>query len=75
MFVFVFVLRLLGFGLGLGFHVMNLSHTVLRFGFGSGLAYVMTLSNTVFTLPFLNFTVGVYILCLFFTVFFGVDRM
>ncbi len=53
----------------------NLSHTVLGFRFGFGFAYVMTLSHRVFTLRFLNFTVGVYILCLFINVFFGGDRM
>jgi hypothetical protein len=53
---------------------MNLSHTVLGFGFGFGFAYVMTLSHTVFTLRFLNFPVGVYILCLFINVFFGGER-
>ncbi len=67
--VFVCV-KVFAFSIGLGFDVMNLSHTVLGFGLVFVFANVLTLSATVFTLRILNFTEGVFTLCLFINVLF-----
>ena len=67
--------KVFGFWFGFGFLCAEFITYGSLLGFAFGFAYLMTESHTVFTLRFLQFTVGVYFLCLFIIVFFGGDRM